>query len=46
MSDYARMNEEYAKYFKNHFPPRACVVVVDLPKNGYLLNFIYLLKPP
>jgi 2-iminobutanoate/2-iminopropanoate deaminase len=34
MEDFAKMNEVYAKYFKEPYPARATVVVRQLPKNA------------
>ena len=34
MNDFAKVNEEYAKYFKGVFPARSCFEVVKLPKNA------------
>lgn len=32
--DFAKMNEEYAKYFNEPFPARSCFEVAKLPKNA------------
>lgn len=34
MNDFAKVNEEYAKYFNEPFPARSCFEVVKLPKNA------------
>ncbi|HHY75093.1 MAG TPA: RidA family protein [Bacillus bacterium] len=34
MNDFARLNEVYAEYFKNHKPARSCVEVARLPKDA------------
>ena len=34
MNDFAKMNEEYAKYFNEPFPARSCFEVAKLPKNA------------
>lgn len=34
MNDFAKVNEEYAKYFKGVFPARSCFEVAKLPKNA------------
>jgi 2-iminobutanoate/2-iminopropanoate deaminase len=34
MEDFAKMNEVYAKYFKEPYPARATVAVKGLPKNA------------
>jgi 2-iminobutanoate/2-iminopropanoate deaminase len=34
MDDFAKVNEIYAKYFKNHKPARSTVAVKTLPKNA------------
>lgn len=34
MGDFAKVNEEYAKFFKSDFPARVCIAVKQLPKNG------------
>ena len=34
MADFAKVNEEYAKFFTSDFPARSCVAVKQLPKNG------------
>jgi len=33
MNDFAIVNEEYAKFFSEHLPARACVEVARLPKD-------------
>lgn len=33
MNDFAKVNEIYAKYFKNECPARSCVEVARLPKD-------------
>ena len=33
MNDFAKVNEEYAKYFNEPFPARSCFEVAKLPKN-------------
>ena len=34
MNDFAKVNEEYAKYFTEPFPARRCFEVAKLPKNA------------
>lgn len=34
MNDFAKVNEEYAKYFNEPFPARSCFEVAKLPKNA------------
>lgn len=34
MNDFAKVNEEYAKYFNEPFPARRCFEVAKLPKNA------------
>ena len=34
MNDFAKVNEEYAKYFNKPFPARSCFEVAKLPKNA------------
>ena len=34
MNDFAKVNEEYAKYFIEPFPARSCFEVAKLPKNA------------
>lgn len=34
MNDFAKMNEEYAKYFNEPFPARSCFEVAKSPKNA------------
>lgn len=34
MSDFAAMNEVYAKFFKEPYPARATIGVAELPKNA------------
>ena len=34
MNDFAKVNEEYAKYFDGIFPARSCFEVAKLPKNA------------
>ena len=34
MNDFAKVNEEYAKYFTEPFPARSCFEVAKLPKNA------------
>lgn len=34
MNDFAKVNEEYAKYFNESFPARSCFEVAKLPKNA------------
>ena len=34
MNDFAKVNEEYAKYFNGIFPARSCFEVAKLPKNA------------
>ena len=34
MNDFAKVNEEYAKYFTELFPARSCFEVAKLPKNA------------
>lgn len=34
MNDFAKVNEEYAKYFDEPFPARSCFEVTKLPKNA------------
>ncbi|MBO0469578.1 RidA family protein [Enterococcus sp. DIV0242_7C1] len=34
MSDFAKINDIYGKYFSNTLPARSCVEVCELPKNG------------
>ena len=36
MNDFAKINEEYAKYFTSDFPARSCVEVARLPKDVLL----------
>ena len=33
MDDFAKINEVYAKYFKDNYPARSCVEVARLPKD-------------
>ena len=34
MNDFAKVNEEYARYFNGIFPARSCFEVAKLPKNA------------
>ena len=34
MADFAKVNQEYAKHFKESFPARVCIAVSGLPRNG------------
>ena len=34
MNDFAKVNEEYAKYFDGIYPARSCFEVAKLPKNA------------
>ena len=34
MKDFAKVNEEYAKYFDGIYPARSCFEVAKLPKNA------------
>ena len=34
MKDFAKVNEEYAKYFDGIYPARRCFEVAKLPKNA------------
>ena len=34
MNDFAKMNEEYVKYFNEPFPARSCFEVAKSPKNA------------
>ncbi len=34
MKDFAKVNEEYAKYFDGIYPARSCFEVAALPKNA------------
>ena len=34
MGDFARVNEEYSKYFTSEPPARVCFAVKGLPKNA------------
>ena len=34
MNDFAKVNEVYAKYFKQEFPARSCFAVAALPRNS------------
>jgi len=34
MSDFAKINDIYGKYFSKTLPARSCVEVCELPKNG------------
>ena len=34
MNDFAKVNEEYAKYFDGIYPARSCFEVAALPKNA------------
>lgn len=34
MNDFAKVNEEYGKYFNGTFPARSCIEVAKLPKGG------------
>ena len=34
MNDFAKVNEEYAKYFDGVYPARSCFEVAKLPKNA------------
>lgn len=34
MADFAKMNEEYTKYFEDPYPARMCVAVAALPKDA------------
>lgn len=34
MKDFAKVNEEYAKYFDGIYPTRSCFEVAALPKNA------------
>lgn len=34
MNDFAKVNEEYVKYFNEPFPARSCFEVAKLPKNA------------
>jgi len=36
MSDFSKVNEIYAKYFKGNFPARSTVEVSNLPKNALI----------
>ena len=46
MADYAKVNEEYAKFFKGDFPARTCVAVKGLPKNAKVeIECIAVLRP-
>jgi 2-iminobutanoate/2-iminopropanoate deaminase len=38
MADFAKVNEEYAKFFKNEFPARVCIAVHQLPRAGRYFN--------
>jgi 2-iminobutanoate/2-iminopropanoate deaminase len=40
MNDFAKVNEEYARFFKSDFPARSCFAVKQLPKNGTFIWFI------
>jgi 2-iminobutanoate/2-iminopropanoate deaminase len=41
MADFARVNMEYAKFFKDTYPARVCIAVHQLPKAGkYSINII------
>lgn len=44
MSDFAKVNEEYATYFKNDYPARVCVAVHQLPKGGKSILIYYSLR--
>ena len=34
LSEFSKINEEYAKFFKEPFPARSCVEVSSIPKNA------------
>lgn len=36
LNDFAKVNEEYAKYFENEAPARSCVQVAAIPKGAQI----------
>lgn len=38
MNDFAKVNEEYAKFFSLDCPARVCIAVRSVPDNGIILE--------
>jgi 2-iminobutanoate/2-iminopropanoate deaminase len=45
MQDFAKVNEVYGRYFKDHFPARETIQVAGLPKNVNVEISVIAIKP-
>jgi 2-iminobutanoate/2-iminopropanoate deaminase len=45
MQDFAKVNEVYGTYFKDHFPARETIQVAALPKNANVEISVIAIKP-